>query len=261
MVDCITPRTTEADRLEVARRFGIDDRWPVVCEPYMQWVLEDAFPAGRPPYERVGVHLVSDVLPYELIKLRLLNASHQALCYLAYLHGYRWVHEAAGDPIFRRFLLGYMQEEAMPTLPPVPGIDLDEYIANVLERFANAHIADDLARICADSSDRIPRFLLPVVRRQLELGGAVDRAAAVVAAWAQYAEGVDEHGAAIEVVDRLRDDLVARARCREGTPDAFISNHAVFGDLAAAPRFIDAYRDARQALRTDGARATAARLG
>ena len=125
MVDRITPVTTDADRAEVRERFGIEDRWPVVCEPFTQWVLEDAFTAGRPPYEQAGVQVVDDVEPYELMKLRLLNGSHQAMCYFAYLSGYRLVHEAAQDPLFRAFLLGYMDNEATPTLPPVPGVDLD----------------------------------------------------------------------------------------------------------------------------------------
>jgi mannitol 2-dehydrogenase len=104
----------------VRERFGVEDQWPVVCEPFTQWVLEDDFAAGRPPYEDAGVQLVDDVEPYELMKLRLLNASHQALCYFGYLSGYRLVHDAAQDPLFA-FLLGYMDEEATPTLKPVPG--------------------------------------------------------------------------------------------------------------------------------------------
>ena len=120
MVDRITPQTTDADRDEVRERFGVEDRWPVVCEPFTQWVLEDAFTAGRPPYEDAGVQVVEDVEPYELMKLRLLNASHQALCYFAYLDGYRLVHEAAQDPLYRGFLRGYMDEEGTPTLEPVP---------------------------------------------------------------------------------------------------------------------------------------------
>jgi len=114
MVDRITPVTTDADRAEVATRFGVDDLWPVMCEPYTQWVLQDSFGAGRPPLQDVGVQLVADVEPYELMKLRLLNASHQALCYLGYLAGYRLVHEVTQDPLFADFLLHYMDVEATP---------------------------------------------------------------------------------------------------------------------------------------------------
>jgi mannitol 2-dehydrogenase len=256
MVDRITPVTTDADRAEIAGRFGIGDRWPVVCEPYVQWVLEDDFAAGRPPYEDAGVQLVGDVEPYELMKLRLLNGSHQALCYFAYLAGYRLVHEAARDPLFQAFLLGYMDREATPTLPPVPGVDLAGYQHALLERFANPQIRDTIARLCAQSSDRIPKFLLPVIRQQLATGGEIKRSAAVVASWARYAEGVDEQGEPIEVVDRYRDRLTSLARRQREDPGAFITNRDLFGDLADDERFVAAYGSALASLHQQGARAT-----
>ena len=257
MVDRITPVTTDEDRAEVRDRFGIDDRWPVVCEPFTQWVLEDSFSLGRPPYEDAGVQVVEDVEPYELMKLRLLNASHQALCYFAYLDGYRLVHEAAQDPLYREFLRGYMDEEGTPTLSPVPGVDVEAYKATLIERFSNPEVRDTVARLCAESSDRIPKWLLPVVRAQLSSGGPIVRSAAVVASWARYAEGVDEQGEPIEVVDRLRDSLTAIARRqRSGELDAFIANRELFGDLADDPRFVEAYRRALKSLHDRGARAT-----
>jgi mannitol 2-dehydrogenase len=256
MVDRITPVTTDADRAEVRERFGIEDQWPVVCEPYTQWVLEDAFTAGRPPYEQVGVQVVGDVQPYELMKLRLLNASHQAMAYFGYLCGYRLVHEAAQDPLFQAFMLGYMDCEATPTLAPVPGVDLDGYKHTLLERFSNPQVRDTIARLCAESSDRIPKWLLPVVRSQLAAGGEIRRSAAVVASWARYAEGVDEAGQPIEVVDRLRDTLVRLARRQYEDPDAFIANREVFGDLVDQKPFVSAYRAALTSLHQRGARAT-----
>jgi mannitol 2-dehydrogenase len=257
MVDRITPVTTDDDRAEVRERFAIDDRWPVVCEPFTQWVLEDAFTLGRPPYEEAGVQVVEDVEPYELMKLRLLNASHQALCYFAYLVGYRLVHEAAQDQLFRAFLRGYMDREATPTLAPVPGVDLDAYKATLIERFSNPEVRDTIARLCAESSDRIPKWLLPVVRARLAAGGPISHSAAVVASWARYAEGVDEQGRPIEVVDRLAGTLVAIARRqREGDPDAFIANRELFGDLSDDRRFAEAYRSALRSLHERGARAT-----
>jgi mannitol 2-dehydrogenase len=256
MVDRITPVTTDADRAEIRERFGIDDRWPVVCEPFTQWVLEDSFTAGRPRYEDVGVQLVDQVEPYELMKLRLLNASHQAMCYFGYLAGYRLVHEAAQDPLFQAFLLGYMNEEASPTLPPVPGVDLDGYKHTLIERFSNPQVRDTIARLCAQSSDRIPKWLLPVVREQLATGGEIKRSAAVVASWARYAEGVDEQGEPIEVVDRLADSLMRLARRQREDPDAFIANRDVFGNLVDDKRFVTAYRSALASLHQRGARAT-----
>ncbi|MEE6295868.1 mannitol dehydrogenase family protein [Georgenia wangjunii] len=261
MVDRITPVTTESDIAAVRDRFGVIDGWPVVCEPFEQWVLEDSFgAAGRPPLELAGVQLVDDVAPYELMKLRLLNASHQALCYLGYLHGYRYVHEAAQDPVFAEFLRTFMEREAKPTLEPVPGVDLDRYITTVVERFANPQVADTLARICADTSDRIPKFLLPVLREQRATGGAIELAALVVASWARYAEGVDEHGAAIEVVDPLRERLTAAASGHEANPAAFLEVREVFGDLADDERFRHAYVQSLRSLHERGAPATLVRV-
>jgi mannitol 2-dehydrogenase len=251
MVDRITPQTTDSDRAEVRERFGIEDAWPVVCEPFTQWVLEDAFTAGRPPYEDAGVQVVDDVEPYELMKLRLLNASHQALCYFAYLDGYRLVHEAAQDPLYRTFLRGYMDGEGTPTLAPVPGVDLDDYKSTLIERFSNPEVRDTVARLCAESSDRIPKWLLPVIRHNLATDGEIKRSAAVVASWARYAEGTDENGEPIEVVDQLKDRVMANAR--RGT---FIEDREIFGDLAEHERFRTAYREALDSLHARGARAT-----
>src|SRR5215204_3222985 len=256
MVDRITPVTTDDDRDEVRQRFGIDDAWPVVCEPFTQWALEDKFSLGRPPLEDVGVQVVPDVVPYELMKLRLLNASHQALCYFGYLAGYRLVHEVAQDPLFANFLLDYMNLEATPTLAPVPGIDLGIYKHQLIERFSNAAVRDTVARLCAESSDRIPKWLLPVVRENLAAGRDVRFAAAVVASWARYAEGVDEQGEPIKVVDRLADTLQQIAAQQQEEPLAFVKNQELFGDLANEMAFTEPYLTALESLHTSGARAT-----
>ncbi|NIZ92890.1 mannitol dehydrogenase family protein [Kineococcus rubinsiae] len=256
MVDRITPGTTDADRAEVRESFGIEDGWPVVCEPFVQWVLEDDFVLGRPPYEDAGVQVVADVGPYELMKLRLLNASHQALCYFGYLAGYRLVHEVAQDPLFAEFLLAYMEREGTPTLSPVPGIDLDEYRHELISRFSNGEVRDTVARLCAESSDRIPKWLLPVVRHQLATGGEFHRAAAVVASWARYAEGVDEAGEPITVQDRLTAQLTATARRQGEDPTAFIADRTLFGDLVDDERFVAEFTATLASLHARGARAT-----
>jgi mannitol 2-dehydrogenase len=256
MVDRITPVTTEDDKSRLAQEFGLQDDWPVVCEPFTQWALEDAFSDDRPPFEDVGAQLVPDVEPYELMKLRLLNASHQALCYLGYLAGYRYAHEVCQDELFTSFLLGYMDLEATPTLPPVPGVDLDAYKHQLIERFANPEVRDTLARLCAESSDRIPKWLVPVVRERLAAGGEVRYSALVIASWARYAEGVDEQGEPIEIVDRLRDTLVERARRQLEDPLIFVSDRDLFGDLVDDERFVTAYRWALDSLHSKGARAT-----
>ncbi|MFI7540500.1 mannitol dehydrogenase family protein [Actinoplanes sp. NPDC049599] len=256
MVDRITPVTTDDDRAEVRKRYGVADAWPVVCEPFTQWALEDAFPQGRPPFEEAGVQVVADVEPYELMKLRLLNAGHQALCYFGYLAGYRLVHDVAQDPLFARFLLAYMDREATPTLEPVPGIDLDAYRHQLIERFSNDQVRDTVARLCAESSDRIPKWLLPVIRHNLDTGGEILRSTAVVASWARYAEGVDEQGNPIEVVDRLGDRLTAAARRQREDPLAFIADRDLFGALVDNERFVSTYRSVLSSLHLKGARAT-----
>jgi mannitol 2-dehydrogenase len=260
MVDRITPITTEADRATIKDRFGVEDRWPVVCEPFVQWVLEDDFSAGRPPYEAAGAQLVPDVAPYEMMKVRLLNGSHQALAYFAYLCGYRLVHEAVQDELFSRFLRAYMREEVAPTLRPVPGVDLERYQDQVIERFSNAAVRDTVARLCESSSDRIPAFVLPAIRDQLAGGGELRRSAAVVASWARYAEGVDERGEPIAVVDRRAEGLTRRALRQREDPAAFLADRELFDGLPDDERFVQAYRQALTSLHANGARATLAAL-
>ncbi|CCQ13815.1 putative mannitol dehydrogenase [Rhodococcus sp. AW25M09] len=256
MVDRITPVTTPEVMQELSDRYGIEDAWPVAAEPFTQWALEDAFTLGRPQFENVGVQVVEDVTPYELMKLRLLNASHQALAYFGYLSGYRLVHEVCQDSLFAEFLLAYMDEEATPTLQPVPGIDLADYKQTLIERFSNPEIRDTVARLCAESSDRIPKWLLPVIRKNLDTGGEIVRSTAVVASWARYAEAVDESGEPIEIVDQLKDSLVPIAQSQGEDPTAFIANRAVFGDLIDNERFVAEYTKQLASLHENGARAT-----
>jgi mannitol 2-dehydrogenase len=256
MVDRITPVTTPDIIAAAERDFGVADQWPVAAEAFAAWVLEDDFADGRPPLEEAGVLLVDDVGPYESMKLRLLNAGHQCLCYFAWLCGYRMVHDAARDPLFAEFLLAYFDSEGIPTLRPVPGIDLHAYTRGLVERFANPGVRDTVARLCAYSSDRIPTWLLPVIRDNLLTYGPIRLASATVASWARYAEGVDEGGEPIEVVDNMAASLVPLARSQRLHPTAFIENVALFGDLAQVPRFVEAYRRALDSLHTRGARAT-----
>jgi len=255
MVDRITPVTTPDVIETVATEFGVDDQWPVIAEPFTAWVLEDSFTDGRPPWEEVDVLLVDDVMPYELMKLRLLNAGHQALCYFGYLAGYRLVHDAAGDELFAEYLRRYFAE-AEPTLAPVPGIDLADYERTLIERFANPGVRDTIARLCASSSDRIPQWLVPVIQANLKAGRAVDVSAAIVASWARYAEGVDEQGEPIDVEDSRAETLIPLAKAQRENPTSFIENTALFGDLAEDARFVEAYRRTLDSLHRVGARAT-----
>jgi mannitol 2-dehydrogenase len=138
----------------------------------------------------------------------------------------------------------------------VPEVDLDRYKRQLIKRFANPQVRDTLARLCAESSDRIPQWLLPVVRHQLETGGEFRRTALVIAGWARYAQGVDEAGAPIDVVDRRRDQVMARATLQSQEPLAFLDDPDLFGDLRHDQRFTAVYREALESLRSDGARVT-----
>jgi hypothetical protein len=149
-----------------------------------------------------------------------------------------------------------MNEEARPTLAQLPGIDLDAHCRTLIERFANPEVKDTLARLCAETSDRIPKFLIPVAHAQLKTDGELRRTAAVVASWARYAEGVDEQGETIDVVDPLKDELMERASRQREEPTAFLDNRELFGDLVDQPRFRDAYLAALKSLHDNGARAT-----
>ena len=260
MVDRITPVTTDETRALARDRFGVDDRWPVRSESFEQWVLEDDFPLGRPPFETVGVQLVDDVEPYELMKLRLLNASHQAMSYLGILSGATFVHEVCADPLFAGFLRDYMHREAIPTLLHVPGIDLDAYCEQLLARFASESVRDTLARQVVDGSDRIPKFLLPVVRAQLESGGRIDHAVLVLAAWSVFLEGSAESGEPTPVSDRRLPELQAAVAAERENAGTFLDYAPVFGDLGRDPVLREAFIAARASLVEQGARASIAVL-
>ncbi|WLH33178.1 mannitol dehydrogenase family protein [Pseudomonas sp. FP2196] len=201
MVDRITPMTSTAHRLQLADKHGIDDAWPVVCEPFVQWVLEDKFVNGRPAWEKVGVQFTDDVSPYEEMKIKLLNGSHLALTYLGFLKGYRFVHETMNDPLFVRYMRAYMDLDVTPQLAPVPGIDLTEYKDTLVARFSNQAIADQLERVCSDGSSKFPKFTIPTINRLIADGQETKRAALVVAAWALYLKGVDENGDTYAIPD------------------------------------------------------------
>ena len=259
MVDRITPAASAADRASLQSSFGYTDDCVVVSEAFAQWVLQDSFSAGRPDLSSAGVQIVDDVEPYELMKLRLLNAGHQAMAYFGALAGYQFAHEAAADPLINQLLDRYMAEEATPTLPPVQGIDLAEYRASLLQRFVNPQIADTLARLCADTSDRIPTFLLPVVRENLAAGRPTHLAAAVVASWARYLQGADDDGQAIQTIDQRAAPLIELANNTDD-PLAFLRFRPVFGDLAEEEAFTDSYVTTLQHLRTSRVRETLQRV-
>jgi mannitol 2-dehydrogenase len=251
MVDRITPVTTDADRRWVRERFGVEDAWPVVTESFSQWIVEDHFPAGRPRLEHVGVQMVDDVRPYELMKLRLLNASHQAMAYFGLMNGDLYVDKAASDPLLIELMTRYMDEEATPTLEPVPGVDLDAYKVELLERFSNPYVGDTLARLATDGSDRIPKFVVPVARERRAAGQDAPLTAAIIASWARYAALVTD-GSDLPFVDRQRERIQLAVARQRTDPAGFLRDPDWFGDLADDAEFADDF--ARAYLRiADGA--------
>jgi mannitol 2-dehydrogenase len=182
------------------------------------------------------------------------------MAYFGYLAGHRLVHEVAQDPLFARFLLAYMDDEATPTLPEVPGIDLKAYKLQLIERFSNAQVRDTVARLCLETTDRIPKWLLPVIRENLAHGRGISLSTAVVASWARYAEAVDEQGEPIVVVDRLGEQVKAAAARQRQDPLAFVRDRSLFGDLVDDERFSASFRASLASLHERGARATLEKL-
>ena len=256
MVDRITPQTTDADRAMVAESFGMVDAWPVVTEPFIQWVIEDHFSNGRPPLEEVGVQIVPDVHPYETMKLRLLNASHQAMAYLGILAGYRYAHDVMSDPDFVSFLKWFMDDEVTPLLPPVPGIDLTEYKQTLLQRFANPKIADTLARLATDGSDRMPKFVLPSLAEALAQGRPHRLLTLVVAGFCRYLRGVDEHGQPLALQDGRADELRTLANQGQADPRPLLRVQRVFGDLGQNEAWVAELTASLRELDQKGARGT-----
>ncbi len=242
MVDRITPVTDPADVRYVEDEYGVRDAWPVPCEPFLQWIVEDEFCNGRPALETVGVTFVPDVSPYEAMKLRLLNAGHSVVGLLGAVHGYDTIDACVGDPVFAAFLRRFLDVEAAPRLGAVAGVDVDAYTDSVVRRFGNPAIRDSVARICSFSSDKLPKFLLPTLRANLASGGSIDHATLVVAAWCYYSDKqASKAGEPLDIQDPMRDEL-HRAASRTGDDVlAFVRQEAVFEDLAQSEAFAERY--------------------
>lgn len=259
MVDRITPATTDRERRMLHDMFDLDDNWPVFCEEFRQWVLEDKFPGGRPALEAAGVTFTSDVAPYELMKIRILNGGHATIAYPAALLDIHFVHEAMEDPQIRAFLEKLTKDEIMPTVPPPPGVDLEAYRDLIARRFANPKIGDTIARLCFDGSNRQPKFILPVAVDRVRSGAPVDGLALVSALWCRYCHGETESGQTIAPNDPSWARIQAAARQARQDPQAFLAMGDIFGALAQDPVYVAAFSTALAALWADGVRATLGR--
>jgi mannitol 2-dehydrogenase len=250
MVDRITPQTRDADRAWLRDEVGIDDAWPVVCESFRQWVIEDAFAAGRPRWEVGGVLLTNRVRDWELYKLRMLNASHSCLAYLAALAGIVFVDEAMAVAPIRRYLEQFLETEAIPTLTEIPGHPARDYAAAVLHRFENTAVRDQIARLCIDGTSKFPTFLVPTVEAQLRLDGPVDCAALALAGWARYLATVPADERAPDPHGQRAAELAAAS---VDDPTAFLELDAVFTPLLReSERFRDAFAAASRRLAERG---------
>ncbi|ACP26226.1 mannitol dehydrogenase [Sinorhizobium fredii NGR234] len=256
MVDRITPATGAREIGIVASDYGIDDAWPVFCEEFKQWVLEDHFPQGRPALEEVGVQFVPDVAPYEHMKIRVLNGGHAAIAYPAALLDIHFVHEAMEEPLIRAFLAKLEQEEIIPVIPPVPDTDLKDYYKLIETRFSNPKIADTIPRLAQDGSNRQPKFILPSTADRLGRGEDVIGLSLVSALWCRYFAGTSDSGKAIVFNDASADRLQAAALAAKGDPMAFLALSDIFGEVAQSGLFRRRFAHALKTLWEKGTRAT-----
>ena len=253
MVDRITPATAAEDIEMLKTESGVEDAWPVVCEPFKQWIIEDEFVNGRPLWDIVGARFVKDVEPFEKMKLRLLNAGHTVLGILGALVGYETIDEAVNDVNIREFLKNYLHLEVKPTLKDLENVDLDAYIKSLIQRFGNVSIKDQIDRICSESSAKFPIFVLPTVKSNLEIAKSTELAAFVVAAWAIYSLGKDEQGNNLVVKDALATTLHEYAiQAAQEQPKHFLEIESVFGNLKASEAFSAAYENAYHSIVNKG---------
>ena len=256
MVDRITPATGERELALVERDHAVRDRRPVFCEDFIQWVLEDDFPAGRPPLEEAGVEFVADVTAHEMMKLRILNAGHAIIAYPSGLLGLEYAHDAMAHPLVSAFLGKVERDEIVPHVPSIPGTDPTAYFRRCAERFANPKIGDTIRRLCLDGSNRQPKFVVPTIRDRLAAGAPVAGLALESALWCRYCFGETEGGETIAPNDPDWDRLQARARAARDEPHAWLALDGVYGDVGRAPAFRDAFAAALARLWRDGTAAT-----
>jgi len=254
MVDRITPATTDRERGILAAEFGVEDNWPVFCEPFKQWVMEDRFTDGRPALDKVGVQFVHDVAPFELMKIRILNGGHATIAYPAGLMDIHFVHEAMENPLVRAFLAKLEREEIMPTVPPVPGVVIEEYCQLIERRFSNPKIGDTVRRLCLDGSNRQPKFIIPTIADRLKAGGGITGLALESALWCRYCFGTTDSGAVIEPNDPNWTRLQATATAAKDMPQAWLAMEDIYGEVGKSAPFAAAFAHGLEALWTLGTR-------
>jgi mannitol 2-dehydrogenase len=250
MVDRITPATKPADIEWLQDTYGIDDHWPVVGEPFRQWVIEDHFVCGRPQWEDVGALFTDQVHLWELYKLRMLNATHSSMAYLSALANIVFVDEAMAMPTIRQYLEELLYNEAIPTLEVIEGHPRENYADTVLSRFSSTGVRDQIARLCIDGSAKYPTFLLPTIVRQLELGGPIMRATTALAGWARYLLVIPQEHQAFDASMHLARKYAAEL---DTDPVRFLDYSEVFPDaLRRSERFCTAFVHAYRTIVSSG---------
>ena len=261
MVDRIVPKTTDEDRTAIAAHLGVDDAWPVVTEPFSQWVIEDRFAGPRPAWESAGATLVEEAEPYEHAKLRMLNGSHSSLAYLGSLAGYVTVDQAIRDDGLRAFIEQMMTQEIAPTLQR-PG--LNDYRDELVERFRNPALKHRLQQIAMDGSQKLPQRLLGTIRARLDAGLPCARLCFAVAGWIRYLRGEDEAGLVYPISDPLAESLQAAACIADidERVDALLALEAVFGnDLAKRVEFVSAVKTFLRSIEEQGVLKALSKIG
>jgi mannitol 2-dehydrogenase len=260
MVDRITPATTDRERALLRDNFDIDDKWPVFCEGFKQWVLEDNFPSGRPPLEKAGVQFVADVAPFELMKIRILNGGHAVIAYPAALMDIHFVHDAMQNALVKGFLDKIENDEIIPSVPPVPDTNIDDYYQLIVRRFSNPKIGDTISRLCLDGSNRQPKFIIPTITERLKQGRTVTGLALESALWCRYCYGETDSGKHIAPNDPSQwERLQAVAKAAKTAPAAWLAMHDIYGDTALEPALQIAFANALNALWNNGTEETLAR--
>ncbi|HEJ0422654.1 TPA: mannitol dehydrogenase family protein [Citrobacter koseri] len=255
MVDRIVPAATEESLDEITRELGVADPCAISCEPFIQWVIEDNFVAGRPQWEVAGVQMVDDVLPWEQMKLRMLNGSHSFLAYLGYLTGFQHISDCMQDSAFREAAYRLMMNEQAPTLR-ITNVDLSRYAASLIERFANPALKHRTWQIAMDGSQKLPQRMLEGIREHLARGSDWPLLALGVAGWMRYVSGVDDAGATIDIRDPLSEKirLLVESSSDAERVSALLSLQEVFGtDLVKNPLFVQAIEQAWRRIAQHGA--------
>ncbi len=248
MVDRITPGTSAEDILKLKTEYGLDDECPVHSESFMQWVIEDNHCTPVPDFSKAGALIADDVKPYELMKIRLLNGSHSALSYPAYMMGHKMVHEAATDPVIRKFIREHYMEEIAATLPPVPGVDISEYKDDLILRFSNPYIADTILRLASDGSKKISNAILRPLEEGVRRGICMDHVVLALALWNYYFIFRDDEGNPMPIDDPKGNELAAAST----DPALFLRIAGLSDDVIASSSVVGKIRDLIQEFREGG---------